>query len=142
MKSLKGQILLSQPFMDDPYFKKTTVFLCEHNPEGTVGLILNRPVDTLIDELVPGFPDFEDTVFYGGPVGADTLHYIHRIGERLTGSVEVTPGIYWGGDFDQLQPMISDGMVKPADINFYVGYSGWSAQMFSMRPPIYFILKL
>jgi len=121
-----GDILLSQPFMEDPYFKRTAVLVCEHSDDGTVGFILNKPVDTLIDDLIPDFPDFEDTVFYGGPVGADTLHFIHTLGDRLEGALEVVPGVFWGGNYEQLKELISMGLVQPEDINFYIGYSGWS----------------
>lgn len=132
MKSAKkiksGHLLLAEPFMLDPYFRRAVVLLCEHNyQEGTLGFILNKSVKMQVSELVNDFPDFKSEVYYGGPVRTDTLHYMHTIGETLVDSVHVTRGIYWGGDFEQLKLMIGAGQVSSKDIRFFVGYSGWEA---------------
>ncbi len=125
-KIKSGDLLLAQPFMLDPYFRRSVVLLCEHNDEeGTLGFILNKSVKMQVGELVNDFPEFESEVYYGGPVRTDTLHYMHKIGEKLQDSVHVTKGIYWGGNFDQLKEMIQYNQVAPRDIRFFVGYSGW-----------------
>jgi len=135
MKKLKkihsGHLLLAEPFMLDPYFRRAVVLLCEHGrDDGTIGFILNKSVRMQVGELVNDFPDFEAEVYYGGPVRTDTLHYMHTIGEKLEGAAHVVDNIYWGGHFDQLKTMIKDGQVSQDDIRFFVGYSGWdSAQL-------------
>ena len=63
-----GQVLIAEPFMVDPYFKRSVVLLCEHHNEGTVGFILNKNIDMKINDLMSDFPEFEADVFYGGPV--------------------------------------------------------------------------
>jgi putative transcriptional regulator len=98
-----GTVLLAEPFMLDPNFKRSAILLCEHNKEGSVGFIMNKPLDMRIDELIEGFPEFESEVLFGGPVQTDTIHYIHNIGELLEGSRQVTDGVYWGGDFEKLK---------------------------------------
>ncbi|THH41446.1 YqgE/AlgH family protein [Neolewinella litorea] len=129
-----GTILLAEPFMLDQNFKRTTVLLVEHNAEGSMGFIINRPVSRKrsspmrIDELVKDFPEFNAPVYFGGPVGTDTVHYLHRKGDLLEGSEEVIKGIYWGGNFEQLKVLIDQGVITPRDIRFFVGYSGWSDQ--------------
>lgn len=126
-KTIKaGSLLLAEPFMQDPHFKRATVILCEHNEEGSIGFILNRPLEVMVSGLIQGFPEFDAEVFYGGPVENDTIHYIHTLGDLLEGSVKVAPGIYWGGDFEKLKFLISSELVQPNDIRFFVGYSGWS----------------
>ena len=54
----KGDLLLSQPFMLDGNFSRTVVYLTEFNEEGAVGFIINRPMDIMMDELIPDFPEF------------------------------------------------------------------------------------
>jgi len=122
----KGKILIAEPFMVDPHFKRSVVLLCDHEDEGTVGFILNKGLNMEVGELLPDFPEFKAPVFYGGPVSTDTIHYVHSLGDILDESMPVVPGIFWGGDFDKLKFLIRSGMVKPNDIRFFVGYSGWS----------------
>ena len=123
-----GTILLAEPFMLDPNFRRAAVLVVENNPEGSIGFIMNRTVDMRIDELVADFPEFDAPVYFGGPVGTDTVHYLHRLGNLIEDSDEVVKGIYWGGNYKQLKALIREGMVQPADIRFFVGYSGWSEQ--------------
>lgn len=120
-----GIVLLSEPFMLDPNFKRSAVLLCEHNEEGSVGFIMNKPLNMRIDELVESFPEFDSEVFFGGPVQTDTIHYIHSVGQLLDESVRVAEGVYWGGDFEKLKFLIHSNLILPKDIRFFVGYSGW-----------------
>ncbi|MBK7940012.1 MAG: YqgE/AlgH family protein [Lewinellaceae bacterium] len=122
-----GQILLAEPFMQDPYFRRAVVLLCEHHEEGSLGFILNKSIDMGVNDLMGEFPKFDAEVFYGGPVQTDTLHYVHNLGEVLDESVKVSDGVWWGGDFDKLKFLITSGLVEPANIRFFVGYSGWSS---------------
>lgn len=128
-KDLKsGRVLLAEPFMLDQHFKRSAVLLCEHSKEdGSIGFILNRPMEVSVDGLVQDFPEFDAPVYYGGPVNHNTLHYLHNLGEMLDDSVKVGRGVYWGGDFEKLKVLISTELVKPENIRFYLGYSGWSA---------------
>lgn len=122
-----GKILLAEPFMLDPNFKRSAILLCDHNnDDGSVGFILNKPLQTNIDELIEDFPSFESEVYFGGPVQTDTIHYIHRVGDLLDDSIEISRGIFWGGDFEKLKFLINSQLVQPHQIRFFVGYAGWS----------------
>ncbi|MEM9930693.1 MAG: YqgE/AlgH family protein [Bacteroidota bacterium] len=126
-----GTILLAEPFMLDPNFKRTAVLLVDHGNDGSIGFVLNRQSEVRVDELVDDFPEFNAPIFVGGPVGRDTVHYLHRKGELLEGSDEVVQGVYWGGDYNQLKFLIRQGLISPQDIRFFVGYSGWSENQLS-----------
>ena len=121
-----GQALLAEPFMLDPYFKRAVVLLCEHHDQGSIGFVLNKTIDMKVNDLMQDFPFFEAEVYYGGPVQTDTLHYIHNMGDLLEESIKVSPGVWWGGNFDKLKFLINADLVKPENIRFFVGYSGWS----------------
>lgn len=121
-----GNVLVAEPFMIDPNFKRGVVLLCEHSDQGSVGFVLNKKLDMEVTELLADFPEFDANVYFGGPVQTDTIHYIHRKGDLLEDSVEVINGVFWGGDFDKLKFLISTKMIGPKDIRFFVGYTGWS----------------
>ena len=121
-----GTILLAEPFMLDPNFKRSAVLLVDHGEDGSVGFVLNRESDTRINDLVREFPDFDAPVYIGGPVGRDSVHYLHRKGDLLEGSDEVAKGVFWGGDYERLKFLVRHQMIEPRDIRFFVGYSGWS----------------
>lgn len=122
-----GNLLLAEPFMLDPNFKRSVILLCDHSMEdGTVGFILNKPLDMPLNDLVADFPEFETQVYYGGPVSTNTIHYVHNLGDILDDSIEIGRGVYWGGDFEKLKFLVTSQLVKPGNIRFFVGYSGWS----------------
>ncbi len=121
-----GTVLLAEPFMMDSNFKRTAILLAEHTDEGSLGFIMNRPVNLRIDELIDDFPELDAPVFFGGPVQTDSLHYLHCVGDLLADGQEIFPGIWMGGDFTQLKFLIKQGLVQARDIRFFVGYSGWS----------------
>ncbi len=112
--------------MRDPNFKRTAVLLVDHGEDGSVGFVLNRESDVRIDELVHDFPEFDANVCVGGPVGRDTVHYLHRRGDLLEGSDLVVQGVWWGGDFERLKFLVRHELISPRDVRFFVGYSGWS----------------
>lgn len=118
--------MLSEPFMKDPNFKRTVILVCEHHQEnGTVGFVLNRPIDLSLGDVMPDLDGFDSRLFYGGPVQPDSLHYLHGI-EYLEDCEEVLPGLFWGGNFESLKAMIATGSIEAQDIQFYLGYSGWT----------------
>lgn len=123
----KGKILISEPFLPDTFFNRSVVYLTDHNPEGSVGFILNKKLDVRICDAVAGFENWTGNLNMGGPVSPDTLHYIHTLGSIVPKSVQVEGDIYWGGDIDAIRDLIRSGSVKPTQIRFFLGYSGWSA---------------
>jgi putative transcriptional regulator len=126
VKPDRGSILISEPFLWDYFFKRSVVLLAEHNEEGTFGVIVNKPIKAKFNEVVRDFPEFNSKVYLGGPVQSDSLFFIHTLGEEIDNSLEIIPGIYWGGDIERVREMIELGLIKPQQIRFFVGYSGWA----------------
>lgn len=121
-----GRLLIAEPFMTDPYFGRSVVMLCDHHEEGSLGFIVNKPLDAVASDLLEDFPSGEFPVYYGGPVQTDTLHFMHTVGDLLEDTTLVAPGIFWGGSFDKLKFLIDNNLILPSQVRFYVGYSGWS----------------
>ncbi len=120
-----GTLLLAEPFLEDPHFRRSVVLICERNKDGSLGFILNKPVGMNICNLLSSFPEFNSEVYYGGPVQTDTIHYLHSKGDLITDSVEIDKGLFWGGNFEEVKFCVENGLITPFDIKFFIGYSGW-----------------
>lgn len=121
----KGHILIAEPFLNDIYFKRSIIFLTEHNDEGSVGFVLNKPVNLQIEEIINDFPPFVCNISIGGPVSTNTVHYIHTLGEAIPDSIHVYNDIFWGGNFEAIKNLIEQKLVTKDQIRFFLGYSGW-----------------
>ena len=121
----KGLILISEPFLVDTYFKRTVVYLTEHTDEGSVGFVLNKPIDLKVHDVIQDFPDIDANISIGGPVNTNTIHYLHTLGDKIPYSVKIKDNIYWGGDFEKIRELINVGIVTKENIRFFLGYSGW-----------------
>lgn len=121
-----GILLIADPFLKDPNFLRTVVFLCEHKDEGSFGFVLNRQYENTLDELIPELEGHKLPVFYGGPVQLDSLHFLHQYPDLIPGGQEVIKGVYWGGDFDTVINLVKSEEIDNNKIRFYIGYSGWS----------------
>jgi len=125
-KAAKGRILISEPFLIDSYFKRSVVYLTEHNSEGSVGFVLNKPIELDIKDVLQDFPDIGAGFSLGGPVNTNTIHYIHTLGDIIPNSVHVSGNVFWGGDFNYLKDLLKKKRIKPEEIRFFLGYSGWT----------------
>jgi len=123
----KGRILVAEPFLPGSYFNRAVILLVAHSDKGAIGFILNKKVDYPINEIIPDFPDFEADIYIGGPVSTDSIYFIHSLGDEISGSIHIKENLYWGGDFEELKNKIRLGMVKPGDVRFFMGYSGWDS---------------
>lgn len=120
-----GSLLIAEPYLGDTNFERSVVLICEHNAEGTFGLVLNQTTDLHLSDVIEDvYADYP--LFVGGPVQQNTLHYLHRRPDLIDGSIRLGEGLYWSGDFEQVKQAVNIGTLSEADIRFFVGYSGWS----------------
>lgn len=123
----KGKFLIAEPFLLDNYFSRSVVLICEHESNlGSVGFVINR---VLPEKLEDFFPELENLppipVFFGGPVHSDRLHFIHNLGELIPDGMEISDGLFWGGDFKKLKSLLLSNSIDLTKIKFFLGYSGW-----------------
>lgn len=121
-----GSVLISDPLSQDPYFSKSVVFIVEHNSEGTVGFIINKRVKIALNDVLKDFPPFDANISIGGPVENSTINFIHTLGDKIPRSKHIYDNIYWGGSLSELKQLIKLNLIKPSQIKFFIGYSGWS----------------
>jgi putative transcriptional regulator len=126
-KLKKGHLLIAEPsILGDLSFNRSVILLADHNNEGSVGFILNKPLEYTLMDLVPEV-ESSFTIYNGGPVEQDNLYFIHNIPDLIPGSVEISNGIYWGGDFEKTRDLINNGEINKDNIRFFLGYTGWDA---------------
>jgi putative transcriptional regulator len=126
-KPKKGKLLIAEPSITgDVSFNRSVVLLAEHNDEGSVGFILNKPLEYDISDLITEIK-VPFKVFNGGPVEQDNLYFIHKVPDLIEGSIEISDGIYWGGDFEKTIELINNETITEDDIRFFLGYSGWDS---------------
>jgi len=124
----KGRLLIAEPsILNDSSFNRTIVLLTEHTKNSAVGFILNRPLEYSLHDLLPDI-NCDFTIYQGGPVEQDNLYFVHRVPDLIEDSIEVTKGIYWGGNFNVLKELLNNDELKTTDIRFFLGYSGWENQ--------------
>jgi len=126
LKPEKGLLLVAEPsIIGDISFNRSIVLLAEYNKNGSVGFILNKPLEYKLNDFIP---ELNSTipVYNGGPVEQDNLYFIHKIPELIPDSVEISDGIYWGGDFKEIVSLLQEDKIDESEIRFFLGYSGWS----------------
>jgi putative transcriptional regulator len=125
MDSLQGQLLIASPRLADPNFARSVVVMVQHNDDGALGLIVNRPLQTTIKEVAEKALDIpcgvEATLHQGGPCEGP-LMVVHT--HETQSDIEVFPGVYFTTDRDKIEWLMAhnDGAIK-----FFVGYAGWAA---------------
>lgn len=122
----KGRILLSEPWLPDPNFSRSVILLTGQSEDGCVGFTLNKPSELMLSDVVEYSFGEQFPIYHGGPVEGDSLFFLHSLGQELKGAVQVFDKLYWGGDFDQLQFMMKNGLVAQSDVKFLMGYAGWA----------------
>ncbi|MBA2486950.1 MAG: YqgE/AlgH family protein [Nitrospira sp.] len=123
----KGILLVAAPALNDPNFRQAVVLLCEHGPEGALGVIVNRPTGMSISEALPQVPILEGqlhVLYAGGPVQTNQVMMLYRISQTPENSHQVFDGVCLGGDLDIMERILTQ---QPGTESFraYLGYSGW-----------------
>lgn len=127
LKPQKGKLLIAEPALTgDVSFNRSVVLLAEHNEDGSVGFILNKPLEYHVNDLVEEI-NMPLTVYNGGPVEQDNLYFIHKVPHLINNSIEIADGIHWGGNFENTVSLINQEKITETDIRFFLGYSGWSS---------------
>lgn len=131
MESLQGYFLIATPRMPDPRFAEKVVFICAHNEEGAMGIVINEPLHDIslegimrgADLAVPGkkLP----SIYLGGPVETGTAFFLYSSEYRLKQCIEVNGDVCLSSDPQILFDLAKDRgpkLLLPA-----LGYSGWGS---------------
>lgn len=125
--SLSGSLLIAAPTLEqDETFRRTAIYLAHHDAHSATGLTLNRPSNLFLTQF---FPEARQSlpIYWGGPVELDTLFFLHRAPDRVSGGMPLQGDLFWGGDFSAVKRELACGSLQGDDIRFYIGYTGWGA---------------
>jgi putative transcriptional regulator len=127
---LANHFLIAMPSLADPNFSRTVTYLCEHSEEGALGIVINRPTDVRLGELLDhlglqanGSSIAEQPVFLGGPVQRDQGFVLHRPAGRWDSSLEVAEDIILTTSQDILAAIAESA--GPQDYLVALGCAGW-----------------
>ncbi len=131
-KSLRGHFLIAAKHLRDSNFYKSIVLMLEHNDEGAMGLIVNRPTEVSVSQALAKhfeLPPSEHFLFNGGPVEENALLILHNSTDFDQEHDAIVPGVFVGTSPD-IFDRVTESMSEPdTDFRFriYSGYSGWGA---------------
>ena len=132
MGSLQGQFLIAMPAMGDPNFHETVTFICKHDDEGAVGIVINRPSEMTVREVFDQLALESDTaadadlpVMNGGPVQTDLGFVLHQSDAVYEATIDPDAEIKVTRSQDILRDMAGGKGPKPAVIA--LGYAGWGS---------------
>jgi putative transcriptional regulator len=124
--SLQGHLIVAAPKLRDPNFFKAVVLLVQHNEEGALGLILNRPLGATIEaawEQVTDTPCLVSGVLHQGGPCEGPLMVVHT--EPELSQIEVTTGVHFSTEKDAIEQLVARDDAGRTRMRFFVGYSGW-----------------
>lgn len=125
----KNQFLIAMPGMEDEQFANTVSLLCEHNDHGAIGLVINRPLELTLSDMMKqmdldrGDLDEEVTVYWGGPVQPERGFVIHRAPGEWESCLALEDDLFITTSRDILRA-IGEGQ-GPRDYVVVLGYAGW-----------------
>ena len=132
MGSLKNQILISMPHMNDPFFSKSVVYICEHGNSGAMGMIVNKNLDA--PELREIFDKFfkvekpinmiKSNTFFGGPVLLEKGIILHHSDYSSPKSISISKSVSLTSDKGALEDLKREEKVP---FKLMLGHAGWSA---------------
>lgn len=123
----RGKILISEPFLCDHLFGRSVILLIDHTIDGTMGLVMNKPLPIRLNDLLKEVNCEERIPLYkGGPLSTDTLFYLHTL-ENISGALPISQGFYLNGDFEAIKRYLKEGNPVRGRIRFFLGYAGWDS---------------
>lgn len=124
-----GMFLVARRTLVDPNFSQSVVYLAEHDADGTLGLIVNRPSNYRLSDAIPDLESERSArhaLNFGGPVGVSMIFMLLRSEAAAPGMAHVAGDVYISADRDVLDAALA--VKKPAtELRFYIGHSGWAA---------------
>ncbi len=127
VETLKGQVLIAGPSLQDPNFQRTVLLVCEHSNEGALGLVYNRPSPVTVAEAMPTLRESSlagSRLFLGGPVQTGSLFVVHD--DFSAGGDDLGSGLFFGGEPEMLEILVghmeADSTIA---VRLFAGYSGW-----------------
>ena len=126
MSDLKPVLSIkSTDLLNGSFFEHTTILIVEHNQEGSIGFVTNKPLGKSLHELVEFNHSKPFPLMDGGPVDRDHLFVLHKRPDLIEGGEKIPNGFYLGGNMDQVIEAINTKSANKQEIQLFIGYCGW-----------------
>jgi len=128
MKSFSNHFLISMPHMNDPIFSKSLIYMCQHNKDGAMGLIINKSmISENAAEIIQqtGLTQIKPTpeIYFGGPVNLEMGLFLHDTSYDIEGTLSVSESVALTSN-KQIVADLKNGN-GPGEFRFSCGYAGW-----------------
>jgi putative transcriptional regulator len=126
MSNLKAGIYInSTEELNGSFFEHTTILIVQHNEEGSVGFLTNKPFGKSLHELIEFNHAKPYPLMDGGPVDREHLFVLHSRPDLIQGGEQTRNGLYLGGNMEQVIEAINNGAANQQEIQVFIGYCGW-----------------
>ncbi len=126
MRELKpGLTIKSTDLLNGSFFEHTTILIIEHNQEGSVGFVTNKPLEKSLHELIEFNHSKPFPLMDGGPVDRAHLFVLHKRPDLIEGGKQIPNGLYLGGNMEQVIEAINTKGANQQEIQLFIGYCGW-----------------
>lgn len=122
---MQGKLLIAHPLLNDSFFNRSVIYLTDYSKEGAIGFSLNFKTEFNLSDIKPNIKNGHFPIYEGGPVAKNELFFLHTLGSKISNASKINNYFFIGGDFNELTFLIEKGKVKPNQIRFFAGYSGW-----------------
>ena len=109
------------------FFEETTILIVQHNEEGSLGFVSNKPFGKSLHELIEFKHSKPFPLMDGGPVDREHIFVLHRRPDIIEGGEQVCDGLYLGGDMQQVIEAINTESITKDELQIFIGYCGWDA---------------
>ena len=124
----KGTLLIASPELESGLFFRGVILVCEHNPAGSFGLLINKALDIELPEEVLNVSEIANPHVHlraGGPIQTNQMMLLHTSDTIEQETLKICEQVYLGGDLKFLQEII--GQEEGPDVHLCFGYAGWSS---------------
>lgn len=134
MDSLRNHFLISMPHLTDTFFEKTVIYICDHDSQGSMGLVINRPLPSARAAMILqalGLDSLEEEggikdIYYGGPVQPNVGFVLHTPEYEVDGTLPIAEDIFLTTS-SEIMKDIQTG-AGPAQYRLTMGYAGWGPE--------------
>jgi len=126
MRNLKAEFYIkSTAALNGSFFENTTIMIVKHNDEGSIGFVTNKLFQKSLHELIEFNHAQPFPLMDGGPVDRDHLFVLHKLPDLIEGGEQISNGLYFGGNMEQVIEAINSRGVNKEEIQLFIGYCGW-----------------
>jgi putative transcriptional regulator len=126
MDLFAGTYIKSTELLNGSIFENTTLFIVQHNEEGSLGFVTNKPFGKSLHELVEFNQSKPFPLMDGGPVDREHLFVLHKRPDLIDGGEIVVNGFYLGGNMQQVIEAINTNNINEYEMKIFIGYCGWN----------------